>query len=168
MSFCKISMSALLILVCVGSSVAGADEADVLSGAETMDVNVGSGVQVNAVNWADMADVNAGGNQLTGGGVNSNGGERISADLVMALAGMTTVTSSALDVEVKGNSIRIEGENASANSTLLFADGSGFSNNYGVTAVGINAGANSSQNVSVNIMSSVSISKGRGAAGSGR
>ena len=154
------SMLAAVFLLAFWSGAAAADSAAALGSSDLQDANIGSGAQVNAIGWSDMGDVNAGGNQLTGGGANSNGGDRASRDLVLNLGGMPTVASAALGVEVKGNAISIEGANASMASTLNLSQGSGFSNSYGVTAVALNSGANASQSVSVNVVSSVSISRG--------
>ena len=140
-----------------GSGFADGDNAFLGDLAVTEDVNIGSGEQVNANDWEDMFDVNAGGNQLTGGGINSNAGDRSSDDVVLNMGDLPLLASTALDVEVVGNEISVTGSGSSADSSLTFSDHSGFTNSYGVTAVAINSGANASQSVSVNVMSEVSL-----------
>ena len=140
-----------------GIALAAGDDAFLGDLAVTEDVNIGSGEQVNANDWQDMFDVNAGGNQLTGGGINSNAGDRSSDDVVLNLGDLPLLASTALDVEVVGNEISVTGSGSSADSSLTFSDHSGFTNSYGVTAVAINSGANASQSVSVNVMSEVTL-----------
>ena len=141
-----------------GSALAeGGDGAYLGAGALTDDANLGAGQQLNASDWSGMMDVNASGTQLTGGAINSNGGNRHSDDVVLNLGGYPLLASAALDVEVTGNMISVSGDNSSADSSLTFSDGSGFMYSYGVTAVAINSGANASQSVSVNVMSEVAI-----------
>lgn len=133
------------------------NEAVVGEGSMTDSANVGSGEQINANDWEDMLNVNAGGNQLTGGGMNSNGGDRTSNDVVIILPDYPVLASTALDVTVSGNEIGAGGDGASVDSTVAFSDSSGFRSSYGVTAVAINAGANASQSISINVMSEVSL-----------
>ena len=140
-----------------GIALADGDDAFLGDLALTEEVNIGSGEQVNANDWQDMFDVNAGGNQLTGGGINSNAGDRSSADVVLTLGDLPLLASTALDVEVVGIEISGTGSGSSADSSLTFSDHSGFTNSYGVTAVAINSGANASQSVSVNVMSEVTL-----------
>ena len=140
-----------------GIALADGDDAFLGDLAVTEDVNIGSGEQVNANDWEDMFDVIAGGNQLTGGGINSNAGDRSSDDVVLNLGDLPLLASTALDVEVVGNEISVTGSGSSADSSLTFSDHSGFTNSYGVTAVAINSGANASQSVSVNVMSEVTL-----------
>ena len=139
-----------------GSALADGDDAWVTD-VTTDDLNLGSGTQTNANDWHDMFDVNVDGNQLTGGGINSNAGDRSSDDVVLNLGDLPLLASTALDVEVVGNEISVTGTDASADSSLTFSDHSGFTNSYGVTAVAINSGANASQSVSVNVMSEVTL-----------
>jgi len=141
-----------------GSALAdGGDGAYLGNGAVTLDANLGSGEQINAENWHDMIDVNTSGYQLTGGAINSNGGDRNSDDVVLNMGDYPLLASAALDVEVVGNVISVGGDNSSADSSLTFSEQSGFMYSYGVTAVAINSGANASQSVSVNVMSEVVI-----------
>ena len=143
------------IFIWAGSASANGNSADI-SG-DLLDVNVGSGAQTNANEWDNMFDVNAGGNQLTGGGVNSNGGDRTSDDVVLNLGDTPLLANAALDVEVSGNSVAVGGNDSSANSSLSVDGSSGFTNNYGVTAVSLNSGSAASQSVSVNVMSDLSL-----------
>ena len=92
------SILASVFLLAFWSGAAAADSAAALGSGDLQDANIGSGAQVNAIGWSDMGDVNAGGNQLTGGGANSNGGDRTSRDLVLNLGGMPTVASAAVTV----------------------------------------------------------------------
>ena len=150
-------ISALFMAV-LWAGMAGAQEVATLApDTETDDANIGSGKQVNANDWHSMFDVNAGGNQLTGGGTNSNGGDRDSMDVVIIAGDGSEVASYALDASVTSNSINVAGDHASADSSFEFTDNSGFKNSYGVTAVSVNAGASASQSVSVNVTSSVDL-----------
>ena len=143
------------IFIWAGSASANGNGADI-SG-DLLDVNVGSGAQTNANERDNMFDVTAGGNQLTGGGVNSNGGDRTSDDVVLNLGDTPLLANAALDVEVSGNSVAVGGNDSSANSSLSVDGNSGFTNNYGVTAVSLNSGSAASQSVSVNVMSDLSL-----------
>ena len=143
------------IFIWAGSASANGNAADIAG--DLLDVNVGSGAQTNANEWDNMFDVNAGGNQLTGGGVNSNGGDRTSDDVVLNLGDTPLLANAALDVEVSGNSIAVGGDDSSASSSLGISDNSGFTSNYGVTAVSLNSGSAASQSVSVNVMSDLSL-----------
>ena len=140
-----------------GIALADGDGAFLGDLAATEDVNIGSGEQVNANDWEDMFDVNAGGNQLTGGGINSNGGDRNSDDVVILSGAMPEVANYALDASVSDNSISVSGSGSNADSTVSFSGNSGFTNSYGITAVAVNSGAGASQSVSVNVMSSLSV-----------
>ena len=150
-------IAAMSVIVIWAGSPSAADAESIGNGSYMNDTNMGSGQQVNANDWEHMDNVNAGGNQLTGGGINSNAGERWSDDVVINLGDYPLLASAALDVEVSGNTISAAGDGASANSTLTFSNNSGFTNNYGVTAVAVNSGPSASQSVSVNVMSDVSL-----------
>ena len=143
------------IFIWAGSASANGDNADV-SG-DMLDLNVGSGTQTNANDWSDMFDVNVDGNQLTGGGINSNGGDRSSDDVVILSGTTPEVANYALDASVSDNSISVSGSGSNADSTVSFSSNSGFNNSYGITAVAVNSGAGASQSVSVNVMSSLSV-----------
>ena len=82
-----------------GSALADGDDAWVTE-VTTDDLNLGSGTQTNANDWHDMFDVNVDGNQLTGGGINSNGGDRNSDDVVILSGAMPEVANYALDASV--------------------------------------------------------------------
>jgi len=143
------------IFIWAGSASANGNSADITG--DLLDVNVGSGNQTNANDWEEMFDVNAGGNQLTGGGVNSNAGDRSSDDVVLNLGDTPLLANAALDVAVSGNSTSVGGDDSSANSSIGISDLSGFTENYGVTAVSLNSGSAASQSVSVNVMSDLSL-----------
>ena len=139
-----------------GSALADGDDAWVAD-VTTDDLNLGSGTQPNANDWHDMFDVNVDGNQLTGGGINSNGGDRNSDDVVILSGAMPEVANYALDASVSDNSISVAGSGSSADSAVAFSGNSGWTNSYGITAVAVNSGAGASQSVSVNVMSSLSV-----------
>ena len=139
-----------------GAALADGDGAWVADVA-TDDLNLGSGTQTNANDWKDMFDVNVDGNQLTGGGINSNGGDRSSDDVVILSGTTPEVANYALDASVSDNSISVSGSGSNADSTVSFSGNSGFTNSYGITAVAVNSGAGASQSVSVNVMSSLSV-----------
>ena len=143
------------IFIWAGSASANGNEADITG--DLLVINVGSGNQTNANDWENMSDVNAGGNQLTGGGVNSNAGDRTSDDVVLNLGDTPLLANAALDVEVSGNSAHVAGDGSSANSSVGISELSGFKENYGVTAVSLNSGSSASQSVSVNVMSDLSL-----------
>jgi len=151
--FSMVAMVALLLWA--GSAVADSS-ADMGDDGIVEDLNLGEGIQTNANNWEDMGDTNAGGNQLTGGGVSSNGGDRFSDDIAVLLGQEAEVASYALDVSVTENSLNV-GMDGQADSLLEFSETSGFENSYGVTAVTVNAGSSASQSVSVNVTSAVSM-----------
>ena len=139
-----------------GAALADGDDAWVTEVA-TDDLNLGSGTQTNANDWKDMFDVNVDGNQLTGGGINSNGGDRNSNDVVILTGATPQVANYALDASVSGNTLSVGGAGSSADSSVSFSNNSGFKNSYGITAVAVNSGAGASQSVSVNVMSSLSV-----------
>lgn len=120
-------------------------------------VNVGSGEQTNVDDWEAMESVNVNGNQLTGGGENSNAGDRESGDVVILMGEDAEIGNYALDASVSNNSVSVAGSGSSADSESEFSSHSGFSSSYGVTAASLNAGASASQSVNVNVTSSVSM-----------
>lgn len=139
------------------SAVADGDWASLGVDSEADNANVGSGSQTNANDWDDMLDVNLGGNQLTGGGINSNGGDRESSDVVIIAGDTAEVSSYTLDASVTDNSVSVAGSGSSADSKIEFSHNSGYTNNYGVTAVSLNAGAGANQSVSVNVNAAVDL-----------
>jgi len=152
-----ISVIAAVAALALWAGSVSADGDGAYSSGTVLDANLGSGKQINAEDWKEMMDVNVDGNQLTGGAINSNGGDRLSDDVVLNLGEYPLVASAALDVTVSGNEISVSGDGSSASSSLTFSGGSGFMDSYGVTAVAINSGANASQSVNVNVMSDVSL-----------
>jgi len=116
--------------------------------------NTGSGTQTNDSNnssvWEDMINANAGSGTQFDQSSNSNGGDRESADVLIDLGTGAAVTNSDLGATVTGNNIDVNGGSASSELGMT-GEGSGFSGLYGVNAVAASAGADSSQNVSVNV-----------------
>ena len=127
------------------------------------DANTGSGTQDNdsldASIWEAIDNANAGtGSQITGS-LNSNGGNRVSDDVLILAGDAASVSNSALDSSVSDNSVSVSQGGASANSELSMSGGAGFSNMYGVNAIALSSGANSSQNVSVNVSAFVDVTQ---------
>ncbi len=122
--------------------------------------NTGVGTQNNSVSSADLWDgigtANNGRGSQTSGSSNSNGGDRNSNDIVLTLGDEDSfVNSSALEASVTGNSVRVAGELGMADSSMELGTGSGFRDFAGVSAVAMAAGADASQNVSVNVTAGV-------------
>lgn len=140
-----------------GAAVADGDFAELGAEALALDVNLGSGSQTNADDWSSMDDVNAGGNQLTGGGINSNGGNRDSDDVALLMGDNAEVASYALEASVSNNQLLVDGNESHADSSTGFEGDSGFSSSYGITAVSVNAGSSASQSVNVNVTSAVTL-----------
>jgi hypothetical protein len=127
------------------------------------DANTGSGTQDNdsldASIWETIDNANAGtGSQITDS-LNSNGGNRVSDDVLILAGDAASVSNSALDSSVSENSVSVSQGGASANSELSMSGGAGFSNMYGVNAIALSSGANSSQNVSVNVSAFVDVTQ---------
>ena len=124
------------------------------------DANTGSGSQDNSSAsqdfWTDMLNANAGSGAQVMDSSNSNGGDRVSNDIVLDLGDHASVANSALDSSITGNAVTAE--NGMAGSSMTISDGSGFFNMAGVNAIALSSGHNSSQNVSVNVTASVSTS----------
>ena len=140
-----------------GAAVADGDFAELGAEALALDVNLGSGSQTNADDWSSMDDVNAGGNQLPGGGIHSNGGNRDSDDVALLMGDNAEVASYALEASVSNNQLLVDGNESHADSSTGFEGDSGFSSSYGITAVSVNAGSSASQSVNVNVPSAVSL-----------
>jgi len=141
-----------------GMSGSGSQAADVAG-----DSNAGSGTQNNqsldASVWETMDNANAGsGTQLVGSS-NSNGGNRNSDDVVVDAGDAAAVSNSALAGTVSNNQVLVTTDGSSANSSLTLSDGAGFTNMYGVNAIALSSGANSSQNVSVNVSAFVDVTQ---------
>jgi len=122
--------------------------------------NTGEGTQDNSDSSADLWDevenANNGRGSQTMDSSNSNGGDRDSNDIVLSLGDDgSSVSSSALEASVSGNTVRVTGELGSADSTMELGTGSGFRDFAGVSAVAMAAGADASQNVSVNVTAGV-------------
>ena len=116
--------------------------------------NTGSGSQedssTDASMWETMINANAGSGAQIDQSSNSNSGDRDSADVIISLGSQGAVTASDLGSTVSGNSVSVEA--GVAESTLsMDGEGSGVSALYGVNAVAASAGAQASQNVSVNV-----------------
>ena len=133
------------------------------SGAQSSDTdgsaNTGSGSQNNssssAVDWKIMDNANSGTGSQIANSSNSNGGDRISDDLVVGLGADSKVASGDLEASVSGNAVTISGTTADADSNLGIVGNSGYSNMSGISAVAMETGANGSQNVSVNVTAGV-------------
>ena len=145
------------VLLWAGVALAEGDGAELGMNASTDDVNLGAGTQTNIEDWEAMESVNINGNQLTGGGTNSNGGDRDSDDVVLLMGDDAEVANYALDASVTDNKLMVGGNGSHADSEAGFDANSGFDNSFGVTAVSVNAGASASQSVNVNVTSSVSM-----------
>ena len=127
------------------------------------DANTGSGDQSNdaldASNWETMDNANAGSGLQLVGSMNSNGGDRDSEDVLISAGDAAAVSNSALDSTVSSNTVAVTGDGSSANSSLQLQSGAGFTNMYGVNAIALSSGANSSQNVSVNVSAFVDVTQ---------
>ena len=127
------------------------------------DANTGSGSQNNdaldASAWEGMDAANAGSGLQIAASMNSNGGDRISEDVLITAGDAAAVSNSALDSTVSSNTVTVSGEGDSANSTLELSAGAGFSSMYGVNAIALSSGANSSQNISVNVSAFVDVTQ---------
>jgi hypothetical protein len=118
--------------------------------------NTGEGFQDNSTasadGWNEMENANNGSGTQTGNSSNSNGGDRNSNDIVFTLGHEdSSVSSSALEASVSGNAISVGADYAQADSEMSLEGYSGFRDLAGVSAVAMASGANSSQNVSINV-----------------
>jgi len=134
-------------------------------GTQTQDTannaNTGEGLQDNSTSsangWDDLENANNGSATQTVDSSNSNGGDRISNDIVLSLGDDgSSVSSAALEATVSGNSVLVNADFARADSEMSLGTGSGFRDLAGVSAVAMAAGANASQNVSVNVTAGIS------------
>jgi len=138
------------------------------SGNQSADIygpaNTGSGEQdnsfVDGADWKEIVNANAGPGSQVLQGTNSNGGDRVSNDVVIDLGSSSAVANAALEAQVTGNAVVASGANAQANSSITMSGNSGFTNMYGVNASAVSSGANSSQNVSVNVTARVNAGGG--------
>jgi hypothetical protein len=122
--------------------------------------NTGEGLQDNSTAsadaWDEIENANNGSATQTVDSSNSNGGDRISNDIVLSLGhDGSSVSSAALEATVSGNSVLVEGDYARTDSEMALGGGAGFRDMAGVSAVAMAAGANASQNVSVNVTAAV-------------
>jgi len=123
--------------------------------------NTGEGLQdhstSSADSWDEIGNANNGSATQTVDSSNSNGGDRTSNDIVLSLGDDgSSVSSAALEATVSGNSVLVSGEAGRSDSEMSISTGSGFRDLAGVSAVAMAAGANASQNVSVNVTAGVS------------
>ena len=123
--------------------------------------NTGEGLQDNSTSsadgWTELDNANNGSATQTVDSSNSNGGDRISNDIVLSLGDDgSSVSSAALEATVSGNSVLVEGDFGGADSGMSLSTGSGFRDLAGVSAVAMAAGANASQNVSVTVTAGMS------------
>ncbi len=123
------------------------------------DANTGSGSQDNSTasndGWTDMFNANAGSGAQVLDSANRNGGDRTSDDIVVTLGDGGAVANGALESSVTGNAVTVSGAGSSAGSSIELSDSAGFTNMAGVNAIALSSGANSSQNVSVNVTATV-------------
>ena len=124
------------------------------------EANTGSGSQNNSEAssdaWHDISNANIGtGTQVTESS-NSNGGDRVSDDIVLGASLDSTVGNAALEATVSGNSVAVDGAGSAASSEMSISDGSQFHGLSGVSAVAMGSGSNASQNVGVNVTATVS------------
>ena len=140
------------------SSVVASDNALSGSGSQATIIagraNTGSGEQTSdtiaAADWVEILNANAGTGTQISGSPNSNGGDRDSADTFISLGLDGAVSASDLGATVSGNTVSVASGAADSGLSMDGA-GSGFSGLYGVNAVAASAGAQASQNVSVNV-----------------
>ena len=141
-----------------GMSGSGSQASDI-----ARDANTGSGTQTNdsldASIWEAIDSANAGSGTQISNSLNSNGGNRMSDDVVILAGDAASVSNSALESTVSNNSVTVGTGGVSANSSLSLSGGAGFSNMYGVNAIALSSGANSSQNVSVNVSAFVDVTQ---------
>ena len=121
--------------------------------------NTGEGLQDNsnssADSWGEIGNANNGSATQTVDSSNSNGGNRISNDIVIGGGDETAVASAALEAAVTGNAVSLLELNATVDSSMKLDNMSGFKDLAGVSAVAIAAGSNASQNVNVQVSADV-------------
>jgi hypothetical protein len=122
--------------------------------------NTGDGSQDNSTSsadgWSNLGSANNGSARQTVDSTNSNGGDRYSNDIVLTLGDDdSSVSSSALEASVSGNAISVAADFSQSDSEMSLGTGSGFRDLAGVSAVAMASGANSSQNVSVNVSAGI-------------
>ncbi len=140
----------------IGNAVAG-------SGNQSSDTdgsaNTGSGDQVNAESdadgWNSISNANNGSGEQISNSENSNGGDRISNDLVIGLGVAASIADGALESSVSGNSMLASGSSSDLDSNLSITSDSGFSSMSGVNAIAATSAGNASQSVGVNVTATV-------------
>ena len=135
-------------------------------GSQTQDTmgnaNTGSGSQDNSTSsasgWSassDGSNVNNGSGGQLGDSQNSNGGDRISNDIVMTGGNEVAIASAALEAVVTGNAVSLMEINTTVDSSMTLDQSSGFRDMAGVSAIAMAAGSNASQNVNVQVSADV-------------
>ena len=135
-------------------------------GSQTQDTmgnaNTGSGSQDNSTSsasgWSGSSDgssVNNGSGGQLGDSQNSNGGDRISNDIVMTGGNEVAIASAALEAVVTGNAVSLMEINTTVDSSMTLDQSSGFRDMAGVSAIAMAAGSNASQNVNVQVSADV-------------
>jgi hypothetical protein len=122
--------------------------------------NTGDGSQDNSTSsadgWSNLGSANNGSARQTVDSTNSNGGDRYSNDIVLTLGDDdSSVSISALEASVSGNALSVAADFSQSDSEMSLGTGSGFRDLAGVSAVAMASGANSSQNVSVNVSAGI-------------
>jgi len=124
--------------------------------------NTGSGSQDNSTSsasgWSGSSDgssVNNGSGGQLGDSQNSNGGDRISNDIVMTGGNEVAIASAALEAVVTGNAVSLMEINTTVDSSMTLDQSSGFRDMAGVSAIAMAAGSNASQNVNVQVSADV-------------
>ena len=124
--------------------------------------NTGSGSQDNSTSsasgWSGSSDgssVNNGSGGQLGDSQNSNGGDRISNDIVMTGGNEVAIASAALEAVVTGNAVSLMEINTTVDSSMNLDQSSGFRDMAGVSAIAMAAGSNASQNVNVQVSADV-------------
>ena len=133
------------------------------SGAQNTDTegnaNTGSGTQNNAFTtqqrWKDMDYANTGTGAQVLSSDNSNGGERLSDDVVIDMGDTTRLATADLEAAVSGNSVTVAGPDGGADAQLEISGDSQFHGLAGVNAIALGSGGNASQNVSVNVSAAI-------------
>lgn len=133
------------------------------SGAQNTDTdgnaNTGTGTQNNAFTtqqrWKDMDYANTGTGAQVLNSQNSNGGERVSDDVVIDMGDTTRLATADLEAAVSGNSVAVAGAHGGADAAMEMSGDSQFHGLAGVNAIALGSGGNASQNVSVNVSAAI-------------
>ncbi len=121
--------------------------------------NTGSGIQDNSSvispEWREVENANSGsGNQFVNS-KNSDGGDRISDDVVLVLGENAQVAHNDLESAVSGNEVLISGDFSATDSSLSIGAGGGFTGLSGIQVIALESGNNTTQNVGVNVTAGV-------------